>query len=81
MLRMSGAIPLLPLYAVMSWTGKDLPFYISREQYEAKERMKEEGSKERKKVGRKKHGRDLKKKKMEEEGDEKGESGREGSRK
>jgi len=27
-LRMSGAIPLLCLYAVMAWTGKTLPFTI-----------------------------------------------------
>ena len=28
-LRMSGAIPLLPLYAFVAWTGKALPFYLS----------------------------------------------------
>jgi hypothetical protein len=31
-LRMSGAIPLLPLYAFMAWTGT-LPFYTSYVKY------------------------------------------------
>ena len=27
MLRISGAIPLLPFYAFVAWTGKNLPFF------------------------------------------------------
>ena len=31
---MSGAIPLLPLYAFMAWTGKTLLFYLFSNGYE-----------------------------------------------
>ena len=31
-LRMSGAIPLLPVYAFMAWTGTALPFFLANVQ-------------------------------------------------
>jgi hypothetical protein len=29
-LRMGGALPMLPLYAFVAWTGETLPFFLAR---------------------------------------------------